>query len=431
MSAGAAARFLPPRLAARANTMLRIAAQALIITGCLALFIISPMLLAHWGVPYGTIGGSAPAKIHPGTWMIALGLFLAALRFSSPLVFGVRAAALFPGLVVFFATWVFLMWYAIIVQRQPFTPMIDSFFLPFATLLALSTQTDASKRGLALALHAALFVNAVLGLSEYLLGFRLTPLVAGDVELEEDWRASALIGHPLANAVTMGAYMIIMSLGGGRDLPKFLRPVVTLAALASMIAFGGRTSLVLALLAMGGVYFVRMIGVLRGDKVDVLMAAAVIAFAPLFIVALGALYASGFFDQMLERFVNDNGSAKARLIMLGFFRHLSWEELAFGPSADKIGALQRIEGIDYGLESFFVAYVLTYGVIVSAVFFVGVAFFCREAVRASSMRSILPTVFFFVVAATSVSLSAKTTTLGMLVAMLLTMFRPQPERGST
>ena len=108
---------------------------------------------------------------------------------------------------------------------------------------------------------------------------------------------------------------------------------------------------------------------------------------------------------MLERFVNDNGSAKARIIMLGFFRHLSWEELAFGPSADKIGALQRIEGIDYGLESFFVAYVLTYGVIVSAVFFVGVAFFCREAVRASSMRSILPTVFFFVVAATSVSLS--------------------------
>jgi hypothetical protein len=429
VSAGAAARFLPPRLAARANTMLRIGAQALIAAGCLVIFAISPMLLAHWGVPYDAVGGSAPAKVHPGTWMIALGLFLAALRFSSPLVFGVRAAALFPGLVVFFATWVFLMWYAIIVQRQPFTPMIDSFFLPFAALLGLSTQTDSSKRRIALALHAILFVNALLGLYEYLSGVRLTPYVVGEEELEADWRATALLGHPLSNALTMGVYMIIMSVGGGRDLPAWLRPVATLVALASMIAFGGRTSLVLALAAMAGVFALRFAGVLRGAKVDVRMAAAVIALAPLFGVALAALYASGFFDQMLERFVNDHGSAKARIVMLSFFRHLSVEEILFGPSPDKMGGLQRVEGVEYGLESFFVAYVLTYGALVSGLFFVGVAFFCREIVRASTLRAVLPIVFFFVVAATSVSLSAKTTTLGMLVALVVTMLRPDPVEG--
>lgn len=427
MSAGAAARFLPPRLAARANTLLRIGAQALTVAGCLVLFAVSPDLLAHWGVPYGTVGGSAPAKVHPGTWLITLGLMLAALRFSSPITFAIRAAALFPGLLVFFLTWAFLMWYAIRVQGQPFTPMIDSFLLPFVALLALSTQSEATKRGLALALHTLLFVNALLGLAEYLLGFRLTPLVAGDVELESEWRSTALIGHPLSNAVIMGSYMIIMSLGGGRDLPKALRPLVTLAALASMVAFGGRTSLVLALLAMGGVFFVRFVGVLRGDTVDIRMTAAVIALAPLFGVALAALYASGFFDQMLERFVNDNGSARARLVMLGFFRHLSWEEIVFGPHGDKMGGLQRLEGVEYGLESFFVAYILAYGLIVSSVFFVGVAFFCREIVRASRLAAVLPIGFFFVVAATSVSLSAKTTTLGMLVALLLTMLRPRPD----
>lgn len=431
MSAGAAARFLPPRLAARANTMLRISAQALIVAACLALFSISPDLLAHWGVPYGTIGGSAPAKVHPGTWLMTIAVTLAALRFSSPITFAVRAAALFPGLLVFFLTWAFLMWYAIRVQGQPFTPMIDSFLLPFVTLLALSTQNDDTKRGVALALHALLFVNALLGLAEYLLGFRTTPLVAGDIELETEWRSTALIGHPLSNAVIMGSYMIIMSVGGGRDLPKFLRPVVTLAALASMVAFGGRTSLVLALLAMAGVFFVRFVGVLRGDTVDVRMTAAAIALAPLFGVALAALYASGFFDQMLERFVNDNGSARARLVMLGFFRHLSWEEIMFGPVGDKMGGLQRLEGVEYGLESFFVAYVLAYGLIVASVFFVGVAFFCREIVRASTLPAILPLGFFFVVAATSVSLSAKTTTLGMLVALLLTMLRPRAQKGRT
>ena len=430
MSAGAAARFLPPKLAARANTLLRIGAQALIAAGCLAIFAISPMLLAHWGVPYDAVGGTAPAKVHPGTWLITLGLLFASLRFSSPIAFAIRAAALFPGLLVFFAAWAVVLWYAIMVQKLPFTPMIDSFFLPFAALIALSTQTDASKRGIALALHAILFVNALLGLSEYLFGFRLTPYVVGEEELEADWRATALLGHPLSNALTMGAYMIVMSLGGGRDLPKFARPLLTLAALASMIAFGGRASLVLAVTAMAGVFALRFVGVLRGDKVDLRMAAATIALAPLFGVALAALYASGFFDQMLERFVNDHGSAKARLAMLSFFRHLSAEEILFGPSPEKMGGLQRVEGVEYGLESFFVAYVLNYGALVSAVFFVGVGFFCREIVRASTLRSILPIVFFFVVAATSVSLSAKTTTLGMLVALVSTMLRPDPRNGT-
>ena len=429
MSAGAAARFLPPLLAARANTMLRIGAQALIAAGCLVIFAISPMLLAHWGVPYDAVGGSAPAKVHPGTWAITLGLLLASLRFSSPIAFAVRAAALFPGLIVFMVTWAVVLWYAIMVQKMPFTPMIDSFFLPFAALLGLSTQTDSSKRGIALALHAILFVNALLGLYEYLSGFRLTPYVVGEEELEADWRATALLGHPLSNALTMGVYMIIMSVGGGRDLPAWLRPVATLVALASMVAFGGRTSLVLALAAMAGVLALRFAGVLRGGKVDLRMAAAVIALAPLFGVALAALYASGFFDQMLERFVNDHGSAKARIVMLSFFRHLSVEEILFGPSPDKMGGLQRVEGVEYGLESFFVAYVLTYGALVSGLFFVGVAFFCREIVRASTLRAVLPIVFFFVVAATSVSLSAKTTTLGMLVALVVTMLRPDTGEG--
>lgn len=422
------ARFLPRRLAARANTLLRLAAAFLIWFGCALLFSVSPMLLAHWGVPYDTVGGSAPAKVHPGTWAITLGLLLAALRFSSPFVFILRAAETFPGLIAFFLTWLFVLWAAIVVQKMPFTPMIDSFFLPLATLLALSTQTDGDKRRIARTLHLLIAVNALLGLSEYLLGFRLTPYVAGELELEADWRSTALFGHPLSNALITGVYMIVVTLGGGRDLPAPLRPALVLVAMASMIAFGGRASLVLSLFVMALVAFARLIGVLRGARIDTRWIAGAALLAPALIVALVGLYDTGFFDQLLERFVNDQGSAKSRLIMLGLFDKLSWEEILLGPSPDKIGGLQRVEGVEYGLESFFVAYVLTYGLIVSSVFFVGVAAFCREIVRASTPRAVVPVLFFFVVAATSVSLSAKTTTFGMLVALQLTMLRPTPER---
>jgi hypothetical protein len=427
VSVGAAAWILPPKLAARANTMLRIGAQALIFLGAVMLFSISPMMLTIWGIPYDSVGGSAPAKVHPATWTLLAGLGLASLRFSSPIAFAVRAASALPGVVAYLLSWAFLLWYAITVQKLAFTPLIDSLLMPVITLLALSTQTGAAKRRIAVALHALLFVNAALGLAEYLMGFHLTPRLEPDGVTETDWRSTALLGHPLGNAVVMGSYIIILSVGGGRDLPRALRPLLALLAMASMIAFGGRTSLVLSLVSVAGVMFARFVGVLRGARVDVAMASGAAALAPVILVGLIWLYGSGFFDQMIERFVNDNGSARARIVMLNMFQQLSWNEIMFGVNPEKMLGLQRLEGVEYGLESFFVAYALAYGAIVASVFFVGVACFCREMARASTMRAIVPILFFFVVAATSVSLSAKTTTLGMLVALLLTMLRPRGE----
>jgi hypothetical protein len=406
-------------------------ATAAIVVGCLSFFLISPMLLTRWGVPYETVGGNPLQKVHPGTWATTVGLALAAARFPSPAAFARSAARAFPGLIVFALAWLFVLWRTITVLQMAFTPLIDTFFFPMAALLALATQTGRTRRTLALALHAALCADALLGLSEYLLGFRLTPYVAGEFQLEDDWRSTALIGHPLSNALIMGCYLIILALGGGRDLPAAARPAAMLITLASMVAFGGRTSMVLALIAVAGVFAWRGTQALAGGRVNPLAIAVGAAAAPLLVVGLGALHGAGFFDQMIERFVSDNGSANARLVMLSLFDQLSWEEILLGPDPRKIAAMQNLEGIEYGLESFFVAYALTYGAIVAGGFFVALAFFCREIVRASSGPAIVVLGFFFVVSATSVSLSAKTTTLGMVVALLMTMLRPSSRRGTT
>ncbi len=399
--------------------------------GTLALFLISPMLLTHWGIVYELAGGSVIEKIHPGTWLLTLSLAVTMARFPNPVAFAGAAFSVFPGLMAFLATFVWLLAHAILVQKTPFTPIIDSFALPTIALLALSSSTDRLRANLARALHAALIVNAALGLAEYLLGFRYTPYVAGEFALEDDWRSTALLGHPLSNALAMGSYLIVLALGGGRDLPTPLRALAFALSLASMIAFGGRASLVLSLLVVGATWAMRGAGVLSGRRVDLRVVAAAAAATPILVVALIELYASGFFDQMLERFVNDRGSAKARLIMLGFFKALSWTEIILGPDVGKIQAMQNVEGVEYGLESFFVAYILTYGAIVACFFFVGVACLIREIVRASRPAALAPIIFFFTVAATSVSLSAKTTAFGILVALLLTMLRPTAPAAPT
>src|SRR5438045_1573292 len=71
------------------------------------------------------------------------------------------------------------------------------------------------------------------------------------IELTGDWRSTALLGHPLANAVVTGVYILVLAVGGGRDLPDVLRPMLVVVQLAAMFAFGGRASFVLLVAMLG------------------------------------------------------------------------------------------------------------------------------------------------------------------------------------
>ena len=77
-----------------------------------------------------------------------------------------------------------------------------------------------------------LFANAVVALAEYLLNWRLVtfdlpPGVTGDprrtdlvfdwrAALDLEWRATALLGHPLQNGLIIGAFVLILGLSGRR-----------------------------------------------------------------------------------------------------------------------------------------------------------------------------------------------------------------------
>ena len=60
------------------------------------------------------------------------------------------------------------------------------------------------------------YSNAALGVFEFLSGYRFTTYTAGEFIITQDWRSTALLGHPLANALTTGGYIIALALGGGR-----------------------------------------------------------------------------------------------------------------------------------------------------------------------------------------------------------------------
>ena len=180
------------------------------------IFSISPMRLDAWGDPYDVVGGGILAKVHPGTWAAFAALGLGCLVLRRPIEIANTFVAR-RGLLALFFAWLFLAVTTALFLDVPLTPLIDVFLLPMVIFFLFELDLVEPERGLATLIHALMAANAAIGIVEYATGWRLTPYVFAIY----DWRSTALLGHPLANAALTGAYILILLFGGGaacRDL---------------------------------------------------------------------------------------------------------------------------------------------------------------------------------------------------------------------
>lgn len=420
MSYGTAAqpsRVLPvPSLATLAAAMTALAV--------LTLFLVSSKVLQWLGLPYATSGGSALAKFHPATFLAIAALLLAAAaagfgRFTA------RAAIERPGLVAFAFAILLLLFQAVIIQKLPLSAIVDTFMLPLALFLAICALSDRTGSRLALALHVVFFANSAIGYLEYTTGFRLTPYYMGSEVITYDWRATALFGHPLSNALITGAYLLVLANGGGKRFDVRLMAFLLVFHLGALAAFGGRaaTIVVLALLALRG--GVASLGILAGRPVS-RRAVITVAVVATLVATLGTLAVlGGFLDSFLDRFQDDHGSANTRIAMFHVFDGTSWHDMVFAPDLNHIAANQRRLDLAIAIESFIVAFFAYYGAVTMILFFAGLLAFCAEIVRVTGASAIMPIAYFFIVSSTSTGIANKTVDLGMLTAMLLLFLTPR------
>ncbi len=387
------------------------------------LMTLSPLALIELGFSYGEAGGTPIEKIHPGTVLAALVLMATLPTQGNPLRWLAAEAARTPILVFYAIAIALLMAHTVLVVKLPFTPLIDTFIGPLIIFLLYRQMPEERGRRLAYLLHAIMLANALIGIGEFATGLRITPLVAAGVVIDDDWRSTALLGHPLSNASLTGAYILILALGAGRDLPPSARPLALMLCAAAMVVFGGRAATVLLLGILAMLAAQRLARVVTGARFDPQSILAALIAIPIAAIALAGLAEAGFFDQFIERFIDDKGSSEARTELIELFRHISWHDLMLGPDARQIETLLSLYGIDFGIESFWVAYTLTNGIIVSQFFFAGLILFCREIQLAVRPGGGWVLVFFFLVASTSVSLSAKSPLLAVLTLMMLILMR--------
>ena len=387
---------------------------------------VSPFALNMLGWNYDGVGGSGPTRFHPATFLALLTLLLILLRSGNPLASALTMLARDPLITVFLAIWAVLMFHATSIQKLPAATLVDTFLLPVFAVLILRGIAPRTRARLEWVIHAVFAINAVIGIGEFGTGLRLTPYVAGGIAITDDWRSTALLGHPLGNALMTGCYAALLMIGGGGQLNGRLRLAAIGLQFAAMVAFGGRASLVLLLLF--GIYALMrpVLRFLAGARVPLRDLTALALVFPIALAVLGALLELGFFDKFIYRFIEDKGSAEARIVMFQLFRWFTLPELLFGPPQNQLHYLVGQYSLEFGIESLWVAFFLYYGVIPSGLFFAGLFLFILSVVGDCQRRVWWVLAYFFVVNSTFLGLGGKTVTFANLVMMMMVLVPRRP-----
>ncbi len=210
---------------------------------------VSPMALSALGWNYEAPGGAGPTRFHPSSYLTLILFALLVLREGNPIMGLWHVFTRDARFALFLIAWVLLLYHAVVNQQLPAAAPVDTFLIPMLAILVFQHLNDGMRHRMEGALHAIFLLNALLGLGEFLTGLRLTPYVAGGIHITDDWRSTAFLGHPLTNALMTGCYTMMLLLGGGSRLKGGWRYGMIGLQFGGMVAFGGRASLVLLVLA--------------------------------------------------------------------------------------------------------------------------------------------------------------------------------------
>jgi hypothetical protein len=416
-----------PRRRSQAGVSLEGAVVGLTVAALVALGTLSPELLDAWHIHYISAGGAFYEKLHPATYLACAAFLLLLFRGGDAIGEIDRIVSDSKLLLVYFFACALLAFQCIVLDR-PVTGVIDTFLLPALLSIIVWSLAPRQRRPMIVAVHVVVWINIALGFYEYFSGQRLVPITLGELVVN-DWRSTALLGHPLTAAGIVAMYTMALALRPRPPSPSLWVIPALFVAACSLMAFGGRTALVAVVVVFAGCAMVQGGRLILGARVR--LSAVILAICLLMLAAAAAsiVLSAGTFDSMIDRFSSDNGSAHARIATLHFLSWFDWKELLLGTSPGRSSSLQTMMGLEYGIESFWIASIVQYGLVQTALLTIGLACFFIEVLRRSAPGARVMVLFICLAAATSVSFSSKNITLAVYVA-LIALLLPRGKAGS-
>jgi len=401
---------------------LRAAAHGCAFAAAIAAFVVSAMALQAVGVAYEAPGGGALQKLHPATYLAILALILETASRPRPLAYLAALPLRFPGAALFAVNLGLIVAYAALFQQTPIAPLVDTFVVGAAMLALYEDFSPRERAALRLALHAVMLVNGCLGIAEFAFDFRLTPFVAGGRAILGDYRSTALLGHPLLNAGTTALYAAMLILGADRALRLPLRLVLTTIQLVALVPFGGRTSLILAVVVVCLAALKPVGEAVGGRRFDLRAAVAAAVVIPLAASTAAAAWFGGALAPLIERFSADRGSAQARVVAFDLFDAFSFQDILIGPDPQRLATLQNTLGIEYGIENAWLGLIFQYGALMTAFFVIGFTGLMWELWRRAKSGAWAIVLLFLVQVSSSAGISVKTLAFNQFAILMLAVF---------
>ena len=387
----------------------------LLVAALLAYFCLSSSALLLLGIPYDAPQGSFPAKIHPGTYLLLLAWLVGLGAQGNPLSSLGRQALQQPLLAGALAcmTGIFL-WASWRHGPSGLAFIIDTLCMPCVAALTVLLQPRFRQRQLLLVLMGLLLANVTIAVGEFASGRRLVPLAAlQQLAQEEYFRATALLGHPLSNALAVTALLPALLLMPWA--PGWRIAAILLTALG-LLTFGSRSSLAGLMLYLllvsvplvwrmvrGGYSYTQLTGGLVGAALGAAAVAAVVAV-------------SGVGERIFKNLVWDN-SAAVRVRSLSVLDHVHDFDLWFGVPIPRIDDIAMRVGIDSrfeAIENFWLYLLLLLGIVGFALFLLGLALLVLHLWRRATLPLRVAMFVYFVLASGANTLASKTVSLLLL-----------------
>lgn len=373
--------------------------------------------LSALGIPYTLPYGAFPFKIHPASYLMSLALLASLLAEGNPLAVLVQRLRDLPLLAAYLAGIGVACVYTL--SRYGFSGaafFVDTLFLPAFAVLVLARLTARRQWRIVQLILAMMLLNSLIALGEAVADRTLIPLnIAGHlITFQNDFRATALLGHPLENGLITGVVMLAML-----DLPLSagFKGLACLLFLLALLAYGGRTSFLLNGAALAIYTTARGWRGLRAGRhgyVAILAVAVTVIFAAP--AAALAVWKSGLGYRVFEGLRVDN-SAAVRLRIYDVFDFTQASDVLFGVSPEQVLVLSARIGLDpnfEAIENFWLVMLLQLGVFVFAAFAGGLLSGLYFLWRRSGGGGRWALLMFLLTASTTNSLASKTSSLAML-----------------